>query len=235
MVQSEQIGDLAKALSKFQSEMGVVQFDAVNPFFKSKFASLGQIVLSSKELLGKNGLAVSQLANGESSVTTLLIHESGQYLGDTLTLHPTKNDAQGSGAAITYARRYAYASILGIVSDDDDDGNHASKKVEPAKKTATNVADLKDSLVGVDITKAKVGSIIDEIDLTVKNAKVIEVGKNGKTVFRAMTSDHKEVIIQRWGKTTTDYKDKICTFKVVEVSEFQGDLQFMCKDVVVVG
>lgn len=126
MIKSEQIELLTKALIAFQKEMKSVVFDADNPFFKSKYATLTNIVDSSKALLAKNGLAVTQLTTNDGGVTTILLHESGQYIGDTLTLRPAKDDPQGHGSAITYARRYAYASILGIVSDSDDDGNAAS-------------------------------------------------------------------------------------------------------------
>lgn len=136
MIKSEQIELLTKALVSFQKEMKSVGFDANNPFFKSKYATLTAIVDSSRALLSKNGLAVTQLVTGEGGVTTLLLHDSGQFIGDTLTLKATKDDPQGHGSAITYARRYAYASILGIVSDEDDDGNVAS---EPPVKTASTV------------------------------------------------------------------------------------------------
>jgi hypothetical protein len=58
------------------------------------------------------------------------MHESGEFISSTLTLKPVKDDPQGRGSAITYARRYAYASILGLVSDADDDGNRASETTE---------------------------------------------------------------------------------------------------------
>lgn len=126
MIKSEQINELAKALSAFQSEMKTVSFDKDNLYFKSKYATLTNIVDSARALLSKYGLSVSQLTTGDGGVTTLLLHTSGQFIGDTLTLRPSKDDPQGHGSAITYARRYSYASILGIVSDEDDDGNAAS-------------------------------------------------------------------------------------------------------------
>lgn len=137
MIKSEQINELTKALIAFQSEMKSVSFDADNPFFKSKYATLTNIVDSSKELLAKNGLAVTQLTTGDGGVTTILMHTSGQFIGDTLTLKAVKDDPQGHGSAITYARRYAYASILGIVSDADDDGNEASQPKSQQKTTAS--------------------------------------------------------------------------------------------------
>lgn len=143
MIKSDQIELLTKALIAFQKEMKSVVFDADNPFFKSKYATLTNIVDSSKALLAKNSLAVTQLVTGDGGVTTILLHESGQFIGDTLTLKPSKDDPQGHGSAITYARRYAYASILGIVSDSDDDGNAASSAKpavsQPQTKTQPTV------------------------------------------------------------------------------------------------
>lgn len=126
MYKSDSIAELAKALNKFQGMMGTVVFDADNPFFKSKYATLSAIVAKSKPFLVECGLCVSQLTEGDGGVTTILMHTSGEFILSTLTLKSVKDDPQGHGSAITYARRYSYASILGIVSDEDDDGNKSS-------------------------------------------------------------------------------------------------------------
>lgn len=138
MEKSQTITELAKALVKFQSEMKTVVFDASNPFFKSKYATLSTLVTHSKDLLVKHGLAVSQLTEGEGTITTILMHISGEYICSSLTLKPVKDDPQGRGSCITYARRYSYASILGLVSDEDDDGNKATGKKEEKKEEPTN-------------------------------------------------------------------------------------------------
>ncbi len=151
MQKSESIVELAKALNKFQTNMGIVVFDANNPFFKSRYASLSNIVSSSKIILSDCGLAISQLVENEGGVTTILMHTSGQWLSSTLTLKSVKDDPQGHGSAITYARRYAYASILGIVSDEDDDGNSSTMPQKQAempqgdtKKGKTNTSSAKE-------------------------------------------------------------------------------------------
>lgn len=146
MDKSPTITELAKALCNFQSKMGTVVFDANNPFFKSKYATLSAIVSKAKPILTDCGLAISQLTEGEGGVTTILMHESGEFIYSTLTLKSVKDDPQGHGSAITYARRYSYASILGIVSDEDDDGNESSHvSAQPKKHNATtgNVAQIK--------------------------------------------------------------------------------------------
>lgn len=127
---SPTISKLAVALSKFQSSMSSVKKDSKNPFFKSKYASLASIWESVKDVLAANELAITQLAEGTESglakVTTILMHSSGEYLSGTLLMKPAKNDPQGFGSCITYARRYALSAILCVATEDDDDGNAAS-------------------------------------------------------------------------------------------------------------
>lgn len=133
-IDAEEINELAKALSAFQGEMKSVAFDKENPYFKSKYATLSAIVSQASPVLAKHGLSVTQLLD-EETVITVLLHSSGQKLISKICIKPTKNDAQGIGSAITYARRYSYSAILGIVSDEDDDGNSAveRKALESAK------------------------------------------------------------------------------------------------------
>jgi hypothetical protein len=129
MTHSTEINELAKALSAFQGEMHTVKMDANNPFFKSKYASLNNLVDASKTVLAKNGLAVSQHPDGRYGLTSILLHSSGQWLSSTMSfpeeleVQRGMSFAQFAGSVISYQRRYAYASILGLVSDEDVDGN----------------------------------------------------------------------------------------------------------------
>ncbi len=157
-INSENINELATALCKFQGEMETVGFDANNPFFKSKYATLAQLVDCSRKLLNKHGIAVSQLIEDDGAVTTILMHTSGQYLKAKVKIEPSKKDPQGIGSAITYSRRYAYAAILGLVSDDDDDGNAAtfSKENKPKEKVMPidiEPVTLKDRVIGTAMPK----------------------------------------------------------------------------------
>lgn len=125
----QDIKELATALNAFQAEVVTVGKAAANPFFKSKYAPLDEIMKAALPVLTKHGLAVTQLVdnlNGESALTTTLLHTSGQHISSTMPLLLTKNDPQGQGSAITYARRYSYAAMLGIVIDEDDDGHSAT-------------------------------------------------------------------------------------------------------------
>ena len=135
MEKSETIKELAAAMTKFQAKLPKVSKDAKNPFFKNRYASLSNIIEGTQKLLAEEGLSVIQMPTGEHELTTMLLHESGEYITSTYTMRPTKNDPQGLGSAITYQRRYALGAILNLNIDDDDDGNEASKpKLKPLKE-----------------------------------------------------------------------------------------------------
>ena len=131
MNKSESIKNLAVALSKFQSEVENPKNTADNPFYHSKYAPLQDVLNTVRPLLSKHGLSVIQSPAGDGqsvSITTLLIHESGEWIEfDPLVLKAEKMTPQGAGSAITYGRRYALSAVLGISSEDDDDGNSLEK------------------------------------------------------------------------------------------------------------
>jgi hypothetical protein len=141
MDRSENIGQLAKALAAAQSEMRTATKGANNPFFKSRYADLVEIMEVCRVPLTKNGLAISQLPSttmidGKVGVTvlTILMHASGEWIAEALTLFPKVPDPQGIGGAITYAKRYGLQAITGVVAEnEDDDGNAASGKGTPGK------------------------------------------------------------------------------------------------------
>lgn len=137
MQKSESIKNLVAALVKFQGKQIVVGKDAANPFFKSKYASLSHIQQRISKDLNECGLSYMQLTVGASGLTTILAHESGEWISSTSEMTPTKNDPQGQASAITYQRRYGLVSILGLnVGDQDDDGNAASAKNNGASNQA---------------------------------------------------------------------------------------------------
>ena len=132
MIKSESIKELATALASFQKEIGNVAKDATNPFFKSKYASLENVISTVKPVLAKHGLSFSQFPD-EDGLTTTLMHSSGEYLQASAKLLLKDQTPQGHGSAITYLRRYALSAILGIATEDDDDGNAAAPP-RPATK-----------------------------------------------------------------------------------------------------
>jgi hypothetical protein len=133
---SASIGALAAALAKAQGAMNGAKKDAKNPFFKSQYADLASVWDACRAPLSANGLAVIQTTGGQAGaveVITTLAHTSGEWIRGVLALHPVKADPQGIGSAITYARRYALAAIVGIAPEDDD-GNAASGKTAEATR-----------------------------------------------------------------------------------------------------
>lgn len=139
MQSSEQIKNLAAALIEFHKEVESIKKDAKNPFFKSKYATLSNILDTIDEPLTKNKLTFVQFPEGVNGLTTRLMHESGEWLEATYTMVPAKNDPQGLGSAITYQRRYSLGAVLGLNIEDDDDGNAAST---PGFQKKTTVDDL---------------------------------------------------------------------------------------------
>jgi hypothetical protein len=133
MNKSENIEHLAVALAKAHAELKNPGFDTTNPFFKNKYASLAAVRDAVAPVLAKQGLSVVQLlGQKESGITceTALLHSSGQWIAETLYMPSAKQDAQGFGSAITYARRYALMAICGVVGDEDDDGAGSAKMAD---------------------------------------------------------------------------------------------------------
>ncbi len=138
MIKSESIIELSKALVQFHVKVDKVKKDANNPCFKSKYASLSSILDSIDMPLIECGLSIVQMPSGENGLTTLLLHSSGEYIGETYVMTPTKNNPQGLGSAITYQRRYALGAILSLNIDEDDDGNGASSPPSEKKPKEDN-------------------------------------------------------------------------------------------------
>ena len=139
MKTSESITEINKALVGFHNDIKQPLKDKANPFFKSKYVPLENIAEVIDEVAPKHGLAYLQEAfttdTGQTGVVTRLVHESGEfYETEPLVLNADKNNAQGQGSVITYARRYQLASLFGITSDEDDDGNKASENAPSYKQ-----------------------------------------------------------------------------------------------------
>lgn len=121
---------IAAALVKAQREFGPALKAKTNPAFRSKYADLGACIEAVIDALNNNGIMLMQPCHEvESGVTveTLFIHESGEiYSAGKLHVPAAKQDPQGYGSALTYARRYSLMAACGIAPEDDD-GNAASQ------------------------------------------------------------------------------------------------------------
>jgi len=136
LTMSQSIGSLAESLSKAQGMMTGATKDSKNPFFKSSYADLHAVWGAIREPLSKNGLAVVQTTETLPEglcVVTLLVHSSGEWIRSETPIMSAKQDAQGMGSGITYARRYALAAIVGIAQMDDDGEAAMGRKVKEVK------------------------------------------------------------------------------------------------------
>jgi len=150
MKTSESLVKFSPAFLKAQTSITFAAKDATNPHFKSKYADLESVIDAVKKSLNENGImfiqSFSPSESGKLSLTTRLMHESGEWIEDTLNMPLQKNDAQGYGSAATYSRRYALAAITGLYQADDD-GNEA---VKPAPKKEFSENACEDSILAIE-------------------------------------------------------------------------------------
>lgn len=122
---------IAAAFVKAQKAFGPALKTSTNPHFRSRYADLSACVEAVIEALNDNGIALMQRLNPCDDgviVETVFVHESGEMLNcGQLHVPATKQDAQGYGSALTYARRYSLMAACGIAPEDDD-GNAAARK-----------------------------------------------------------------------------------------------------------
>lgn len=198
--QSTELGELAAALAKAQGHIRGAAKDSTNPHFKSKYADLAAVWEACRAPLSANGLAVIQTPRliGEVIVlVTRLVHASGQWVEATYPVWPVQQTPQGFGSALTYARRYSLASVVGVAPDDDDDGNAATERFaqlpperpqqqarpapSPKAKAEAPIPDVIDKIPAAIIAKIKalepiadtaIGEMsVDELELIVTQCR----------------------------------------------------------------
>ncbi len=134
--------DIFKALAKAQPSFGPAIKDANNPFFKSKYADIAAVWEACNQAMAENNLFIVQptvfIAEANQwAVNTRIYHESGGFIEGFLPVIATKqNDPQSFGSAVTYARRYGLAALLGIVTEDDDAEGAMNREDKSTPKTA---------------------------------------------------------------------------------------------------
>ncbi len=194
---SPTLGKLAKALASAQAELTDARKDSVNPHFKNRYASLSSVRTALQAVLPKHGLSTVQTTtpHGDAGVcvVTWLLHESGEWLRGELFLPVGKKDAQGFGSALSYARRYALAAIVGISSDDDDDAevaarpantNGAAKPAPVADKPSAEEEALEFGYIDALSTEA-IAKLDVEAAAAVKSGKVSAAGRQRLLKARA--------------------------------------------------
>lgn len=155
METSEEINKLATALALFQGKLTPIKRTETvkvqttgGGSYSFNYCPLDQIIETCRPLLLEQGLAVTQMLGEGGKITTMIMHNSGQWISSTFGID-AKGTPQQIGSAITYARRYAYTSALGISNEEDDDANSASgntytkAKAAPAAKAAEKAGPTK--------------------------------------------------------------------------------------------
>ena len=144
---------IASAFVKAQKAFGPALKSATNPHFRSRYADLSACVEAVIDALNANGIALMQKTyecKDGVMVETVFIHDSGEVMESGLLHVPaTKQDAQGYGSALTYARRYSLMAACGIAPEDDD-GNAASRRVEAKPTTKVDPGMMADHLAAIE-------------------------------------------------------------------------------------
>jgi len=193
MKTSDGIGHVAEALAKAHTEISSIERDGKNPHFKSRYATLDQILESVRPILAKNGLIIVQSSDDGSedhkyiNVKSAVIHLSGQWIETSVQIPVSKNDAHGLGSALTYGRRYSLGALLAISTQEgDDDGNAAvasMRKVQatPSVTPASNQPSLKDLA----------GNLLIEIQRIYQNPKMVM--SDAKDAYIAMYGENAQM------------------------------------------
>ena len=130
MKHSESIALLAGALAKAQMQIEPASKNATNPHFRSHYADLASIWDACRGPLNTNGLSIVQFPCdgevGRIGLCTMIVHSSGEWMSETITVKALKEDPQFLGGVLTYLRRYSLAAVVGVTATEDDDGNAAS-------------------------------------------------------------------------------------------------------------
>lgn len=138
---STEIKEIVAALIKVQMALKPAIFNKQNPHFKSKYADFSSCMDACRIPLCDNGIAMiqsCQTINDKLNLVTMLAHTSGQWMKSEFPIISAKMDSQGIGSAMTYAKRYSLSGILGIVADEDDDGEAAMERKKVSVKEEDN-------------------------------------------------------------------------------------------------
>lgn len=148
-MKSESIKELATALAKAQGELRNPHFDAENPHYRSKFASLMSVRDAVIPVLSKHGLSLSQWPLAEGSYAgcrSVLSHSSGEWMEEAFLIPVDKGNAHGYASAVTYAKRLSMQAIAGVVGSNDDDGNGAASNTKRKNTATATMSDEYDKL-----------------------------------------------------------------------------------------
>lgn len=146
MKHSDTLAKIAPALVAAQAEFKAVGKDRTNPHFKNTYATLDNIIETTRPVLAKHSLSVVQGASTPTTdtdgelvavtVESVLVHASGEWISESVVMPLAKLDPQGAGSAVTYGRRYSLCALLALATGEDDDGEAATTQTRAAQPTA---------------------------------------------------------------------------------------------------
>jgi len=195
------VSELGKALLQFQKNAPDLHRDATNPHFKSKFLSLEGLMGAVLPVANNCGLVISQFpttADGtQPALRTRIEHaDSGEFIEDVMLLVPEKEGPQAQGSALTYARRYSLMAALGLVADEDDDGNQASNGRQ-ANGVGTN---WRPSEAKPDMSQEEYLALVEiaQLPKAVASQQVIHFGKNKGVLLSELTPGQLRWLANEW-------------------------------------
>jgi hypothetical protein len=167
---SPELDQLATALALAQGSMQGAVKDRTNPAFKSSYADLASTWDACRVALSSNGLAVSQhpgrLEDGSVTVTTMLLHRSGQHITSVCSALPRDASPASVGSVVTYLRRYGLAAAVGVSPEDDDGqaGSQPAASYAPAQRVPAPVQRVADALGGRVESVERIAPALSSVD-----------------------------------------------------------------------
>jgi len=210
---SEQLNELFKAMAEFQKEVEQPKKDADNPFFKSKYVPLENVIDAIHKAGSKHGLSEITYpvqSDGQVGVGVIITHSSGQYMKlPPVLLKPDKNTPQGIGSAITYARRYALSAVFGIASETDDDGNSISGNGNEKQPNRQAQQPKTVSKTQINVLEGVFNSLAEQLGKSTKETKetILKAQKMNSDLTK-LTSAEYGLLLNYINKLIEVYKNK---------------------------
>ena len=176
-------------LAKAQAEIENPTKDAVNPHFRSKYATLDAGLNIVRSVLSKHGISITQptrVENGVLMVDTRLAYQ-GQWIASEYPVCPFLVKQQEMGSALTYSRRYSLFSLVGIAGEEDDDGNAANATPTQAPKRAKPVA-VKETM-SADASKLATDAILQTLTLASTPEELRKFAVDNQEVLSKLVDD----------------------------------------------
>lgn len=214
---SQSVKSIAGALCEAQKQIKLAVKDSKNPFFNSDYADLSSVWDACREALSANGLSVAQtggVVGDKPTLVTTLLHVSGEWIRGEYQITPIKSDPQSLGSAVTYARRYMLAAMVGICPKDDD-GESAMARGKEQEKQAAPKEDKKHS------------GGVEENTFIPKAVNKKEGTTNGKTWVKYGIKDNNDQWLNTFEKTFGDLATLAKDDKFAVVVKFKHDGGFL--------